>query len=335
MSCFRTILNIPPSEFKIAHDHRIMMLGSCFTDNIGAALDAGKFQVHSNPYGVIYNPYSVQEVLQHILGFRKIETSDLVQVDGIWHSYLHHGSFGNAQKELLEEQINITRNEALNFLQKADYLFITFGTAWVYQLKKTRHIVANCHKMPESNFHRFRLSTCDIVDEFNQLIRYLAEMNPNLKIVFTVSPVRHLRDGAVENQVSKALLTIAVHELIGMHSHCSYFPSYEIVMDDLRDYRFYADDMVHLNNQAIRYVFERFSQAYFSPSTVDILGRVQKIQQALTHRPFNDQSAEHLMFLQKTKTGIEQLSAQFKTMNWVAELKEINNRIAAIESTNA
>lgn len=330
MSHFRTIVDVPKAGFDISHAHRILMLGSCFTDNIGTELDAGKFRVCVNPYGVIYNPYSVQEVLQHVLGFRSADDSDFVQVGGVWHSYLHHGSFGHIQKEALEQKIEQVRNETLAFLKDADFLFVTFGTAWVYQLRETRRIVANCHKMPEKQFHRFRLSSCDIVDEFNQLIRHLKEINPALKIIFTISPVRHLRDGATENQLSKAVLMLAVHELVAMHSHCSYFSSYEIVMDDLRDYRFYADDMVHLSKPAIEYVFKRFSETYFSSTTTAMLGRVQKIRQSLMHRPFNEQSAEYLLFLQKTGTQIRELASQVETMDWARELEELDKRIDAI-----
>lgn len=331
MSTFRTVFKIPQSSFKIEHKHKAMLLGSCFSDNIGDKLISNKFNVCANPYGVIYNPYSVQEVLQHILGHRVLDASDFSHSNNLWHSFLHHSSFSEQDQKILEQKIEIVQKQTLEYLQQADYLFITFGTAWVYQLRETRRIVANCHKLPDKTFQRFRLSTCDITDEFSHLIRRIEEINPKLQIIFTISPIRHLRDGAIENQLSKSILTVAIHELIAMHTNCSYYPSYELVMDDLRDYRFYAQDMTHLTTQTVDYIFDRFSDTFFNEETRKRLKDIEKITQALAHRPFSEHTITYKTFLLKTKQQIEQVKSQEQAIDWTTELQQIDTKLHSLK----
>jgi hypothetical protein len=321
---FRTTFDIPPDPTGLTYQMPVMMLGSCFSDNIGKKLTAHKFNVHSNPYGVIYNPYSIQQVLKHMLGDYQLNDTNFVFHNEQWHSYLHHGSFSETKKEALTQKIAETRNTGAQWLQKTRFLFITFGTAWVYQLKKTRQIVANCHKVPAAEFHRFRLSTCDITDEFSLLIQRLESINPDLKIVFTLSPVRHMKDGAMENQLSKSILNVAIHDLVAQYEQCSYFPSYELVMDDLRDYRFYAPDMTHLTEQAVAYIYKRFLDTYVDEVTLKMTQQVEKLKQGLAHRPVNPGSDAHQQLLHKIRTRIEALQKQVPQQDWREELETIN-----------
>ncbi len=330
MNAFRTTFDLTPDERKIDHNSNILMMGSCFSDNVGQKLRQDKFNVVSNPYGVLYNPYSIQEAVSHILGHRKIEDDDLVENEGLWHSYLHHSSFSMPDKENLLEKIEETRIFTLNHLKKTDFLFITFGTAWVYQLAKNRKIVANCHKMPAKHFQRFRLSVCDITDEFSNLIQRIEAINPDIHIVFTLSPVRHLKDGFVQNQISKSTLNVAIHDLLTLHTGCSYFPSYELVMDDLRDYRFYTEDMTHLSPVAVDYIYNRFSEKYMNQNTRKNLEKVRKLAKAVQHRPFNPQTEEYATFLKKTSDRIHDLQIQHPGQDWSHELDIIKNRLNEI-----
>jgi len=324
---FRTVFDIPACDFPINYDSKVMLIGSCFSDNIGQKLKKLKFEVLSNPYGVLYNPYSIQEVFNHLLGHRKLDEKDLVQHSGLWHSYLHHGSFSESDKSVLLEKIETVRQESVEFLKKADFLFITFGTAWVYELNTSKRIVSNCHKVPAKEFKRFRLASCDITDEFGMLLQRLEELNPKLKVIFTLSPIRHLKDGPVENTLSKSLLSVSIHELVNSFTQCDYFPSYELVMDDLRDYRFYAEDMTHLSTQAIEYIFERFSNAFFKKETVSQMKQIEKLQKAIAHRPFNPETDTHQKFLLNTKEGITAILKKFPNQNWDHELEIIEKQI--------
>lgn len=323
MTSFRTIFDIPQFEFPINYDSKVMLIGSCFSDNIGQKLKQRKFDVLSNPYGVLYNPYSIQEVFNHILGYRTVDDNDLVNHSGLWHSYLHHGSFSEPDKTVLLDKIAQTKQKSVEFLKQADFLFVTFGTAWVYMLKSTKCIVSNCHKVPENEFKRFRLASCDITDEFGILFQKLEELNPNLKVIFTISPIRHLKDGAIENTMSKSLLNLAIHELVSIYTQCHYFPSYELVMDDLRDYRFYADDMTHLSDQAVNYIFERFSTTFFPQEVQKQMAQIEKLQKAIAHRPFNPETEAHQKFLEKTIGAIQGLKKKFLNQNWDDELSKI------------
>lgn len=327
MTLFRTRFEIPKSSTSIDYDSKIMLIGSCFSDNIGNKLTGLKFNVLSNPHGVLYNPYSIQEAIRLAIGDREIDDEDFVFHDGLWHSYLHHSSFSEKEKQTLMEKINLAREKTLDSLQNAKILFITFGTAWIFELRKSGRIVSNCHKVPAKEFKRFRLSTCDITDEITILLNRLEQINPDLKVVFTLSPIRHLKDGVVENQLSKAILKVAIHELVEMHSQCSYFPSYELVMDDLRDYRFYADDMTHLAQTAIQYIFERFTETYIPGKAQSIMKQVEKLNRAVHHKPFNIHTEAHQKFLTTTINQIEQLVNKSPAQDWSNELQKLKSQV--------
>lgn len=294
---FRTVVKIPESQKKISYSFKLMFIGSCFTEEIGKKLTDNLFDVDVNPFGVIYNPISVFNGLKILLDKRMFTESDLERRGSVWFSWYHHSRFSFPDKQQTLDAINSRIEQSSEFLRQADFLFITFGTAWVYVLNRTGQVVSNCHKLPDRIFTRRLLDVDEIVSSYEQLLPALWDVNPGLKIVFTVSPVRHWKDGAVGNQVSKSVLILAIHRLLERFEHLEYFPSYEIVMDELRDYRFYADDMIHIGSQGVDYIWFRFGQTYFSPDLDKTIKEVEKLIKAREHRPFNPDTEEYKQFV--------------------------------------
>ena len=281
---FRTEITMSPAPFSISHSDKVMMMGSCFAENISDRMLCAGFTVNVNPFGVVYNPASLANGLQELI-FRKPYTeADLFLHEGAYHSFSHHSRFSGRDKTAVLEKINTTLADASEFLRQAQLLIITFGTAYVYHLVSTGKVVSNCHKLPAREFEEKRLTVEQITEQWNQLIRDIRTVNPEIKILFTVSPIRHWKNGANANQLSKAVLLLAVDEMIQSNRQCFYFPAYEIVLDDLRDYRFYADDLIHPNSQSIDYIWEKFSDAFFNPSTVKLIREYEAKQKALNHR---------------------------------------------------
>ena len=281
---FRTELKVTPFSFEIDHESNITLLGSCFAENIGQLLTRYKFNTTVNPHGILFNPYSLNRVLTDALDRPQSKPPPLIRSQGMWFSYLHHSDLCAPSEVLLQEKITRANKTLKSAIEQASCLFISLGTSWVYELKDTGTIVANCHKVPASEFNKRLLSPTEIGDALNAIIALLIKTNPELKIVFTVSPVRHIKDGVVENSRSKAALISGVHTCIDQYHHCSYFPSYELLMDDLRDYRFYTEDLIHPSKQAIDYCWEKFSQAFFSTKTSEVNKRIGKIVLARHHR---------------------------------------------------
>ena len=302
---FRTKITIPAFNFNINHDDKLMMMGSCFAENMATSLLDCGFQVDMNPFGTVYNPQSLASGIRNLLSRKKYATSDLFSHQGLYHSFSHHSRFSDISAENCIENINRRLETSADFLKTASILVITYGTSYVYSLKSTKETVTNCHKLPDDHFTRKRLSVTDIVNDWSLLIKELKLYNPNLKILFTVSPIRHWKDGAHENQLSKASLFLAIDELIRQNDFCHYFPSYEIVMDELRDYRFYAEDMLHPSPVAVEYISERFSETFFTSETQSKVKEWRSIQKALKHKPFNPDSDEHKEFLRKTQERLD------------------------------
>ncbi|WP_029903567.1 GSCFA domain-containing protein [Prevotella sp. 10(H)] len=297
---FRTRIEIPKSDLKISHRSRILMLGSCFIENIGKQLIRNKFNVNLNPFGVLYNPQSISQALRLLMEKKRFAEEDIFEYKGLYHSFYHHSTFSDTDKNRCLGKINSGLEKSSQDLYSADILFITFGTSYVFRSKEKDMVVGNCHKLPASDFDRYRLSVKDIVADWESLIKQLRQINPSLQIIFTVSPIRHMKDGAHENQLSKATLLLAIDELMKKGDSLHYFPSYEIVLDELRDYRFYYDDMVHPNFTAIKYIWERFSNTYFEAETYPVVEEWNKIYLALNHRPFNTETDEYKHFLRQT-----------------------------------
>ena len=291
---FRTKVNIKQSDFDINYQTPALMIGSCFSDNIGVQLNRLKFPVLLNPFGVLYNPSSISQALKVAIHNHEICKDDLIQHNNLWHSFLFHGSFSNENKDRVIELANKTINKTHDFLKNAKYLFVTFGTAWVYENKQNQSIVSNCHKIPASNFNRFRLNVSEISNDWTELIIQLKEFNPKLNIIFTISPVRHLKDGIHENQLSKSTLFLSLESIVNSinSNHLEYFPSYEIIHDELRDYRFYKDDMIHISEKAIEYIFERFKGCYFNNTTKSLTEKINAICLAFNHRILKDNKKE-------------------------------------------
>ena len=277
-----TRIDIPQSEWKIKPGAKVLLVGSCFADEIGEKMVRGGFDAMVNPFGTLYNPASIAVNLLRALSEKEVSMSGNVvfeDVEGVWHSWLHHSSFSSVDVATVVARMNETTHRVADFLRDADVLIVTLGTAIIYRLKETGMLVANCHKQPDSLFVRERLTAYDIVDQWQMLLQLLESVNPKLKVLFTVSPIRHKRDGYHVNQISKGILLQAVDEM-----GVEYFPAYEIMMDELRDYRFYADDMIHPSVQAVEYIWQRFQDTYFDNKTKDAVAKATKEWARRQHR---------------------------------------------------
>lgn len=311
----QTIIKLEKPEFKIGYDTRMMMLGSCFVENIGEKLDYFKFDVDINPCGIVYNPVSVANTLQILMEGKRFTRNDLLQNGDRWVSFSHHGSFSDRDPLRCLQKMNERLELSSAHFAQTDVLVITWGTAWVYRYRQSGQLVSNCHKFPSASFDRFRLSVEDIVNLYSDLLPCLKESNPRLKVLFTVSPIRHWKDGAHGNQLSKAVLLLAIDELMQRFDFVSYFPSYEIVMDELRDYRFYAEDMLHISPQGVDYIWEKFKGQYFTTETLDFMKRIDKLNKILLHRPSDPDSETTLQLRQQASEELKNLLAKIKSVN--------------------
>lgn len=281
---------IPPAPFGISYSDVMMSMGSCFSDNIGRCMKNALFQIEVNPWGILFNPASIALALQRVLDGTSYVESDLVFANGLWHSLAHHGSFSCESAEETLSRANETLQTMQAHLKKTNRLLLTWGTSWVYE--RNGQVVANCHKLPSQQFVRRRMSVEEIVGQYTVLIQRLLEWQPSLKIIFTVSPIRHLKDGLHENQLSKATLLMAVETLCEQFSNVTYFPAYELVLDELRDYRFYDEDMMHPSAQAVQYIWEKFCATYMDDSTLALVEQAECVLRKLHHRPLYPNSPQ-------------------------------------------
>lgn len=324
----QTRILLPKARFPFSYEDRIVMVGSCFAENIGRKLEEHKFTVDINPFGILYNPASVAEGLRRLLCPERFTPGDLFQHEGIYHSFAHHSRFSAPTEEECLEQINSRLYQSSDFLRKATRLVITLGTAFVYRLKSNGRIVANCHKLPEKRFDRERLSVEAIVADWKPLLLALWEQNPALKILFTVSPIRHWKDGAHENQLSKATLLLAADALQReFPERIAYFPAYEILMDELRDYRFYADDMLHPSPLAIDYMWQRFTDHFLSADTLAILKEWGDIQKAMNHKPFQPDSEVYKRFIHQTLLKMERICEKMPSFDIQNEIEMVKSKL--------
>lgn len=307
--------NPAKTGIEINHSHKIFMAGSCFVDNIGSLLGQNKFEILSNPNGIQFNPSSIFNGINSCINPQEIDERFILNRDDIFFSYLHHSSVHAEVKSDLIKKINTENKKATQFLKTADFLFITFGSAYVYRHLELEVIVSNCHKQAGNTFEKSLLKIDGIVNDYSNLISALQTFNPSLRVIFTVSPVKYLKDGILENNLSKSTLLLSIHELTQRFKNCHYFPAYELVTDDLRDYRFYKEDMAHPNEQAIQYVWEKFSECYFSKETLALNLQIQKLNLALNHRSLIHNSAEAFKlndFIIKQKQEIHKLNPTIK-----------------------
>ena len=300
---FKLTLASKPSDNKIFYPNKVMLVGSCFTENIGAKFQYNLFETNENPHGILFNPISVQNAIFDYLENKKYKNDDLFYLNEVWNSWNHHSRFSGIAPNDALVKINQSINEAHSFLKKTNHLIITLGSAWLYTLNEnapSHHgvIVANNHKAPAQWFTKKLMSAVELTEILKMLVNRLKTFNPLLNIIFTISPVRHLREGLIENNRSKAVLIQAVHEVVSSEASVEYFPAYEYVIDDLRDYRFYAEDLVHPNYAATNYVWDNFVETYMNSETQLLMKQITELQLAKQHKPFFAGSIEHQKFLQ-------------------------------------
>lgn len=317
MISFRTEINPDPSDSRISHETRMLLTGSCFAVNIGTYLKEHLFPVRINPFGVVYNPVSVLNTLGILLDGEKYDKEDLEFRDEIWFSWDHHSSFSASDPDTCLNRINSEIEASSTHLRECRILLITFGTAWVYRLKRTGKIVSNCHKIPAREFDRILLDPPDIFNVWSNFLDELFTIIPELRVIFTISPVRHWKEGAHGNQLSKSVLHLAVEKLLkSFPGKTEYFPAYEILLDDLRDYRFYADDLLHPGTQAIEYIQEKFNLSYFDPKTIELNKEILKLLKARNHRMYNQNSDASSRFRYSQLETIKKLAAEHPYLNF-------------------
>ncbi len=317
----RTTFSIPPSAKKITYNNPVIFIGSCFATLIGSRFVSGHLPVLINPAGTVYNPVSVCNTLDTITEQTHYTEKELYNNNGAWISFNHYTDFSSDDPEKLLRTINESSEKAHAILSKAGFLFITFGTARIYKLNETGKIVSNCHKLPAKYFTHELLKVDDIINIWDQQLNKLKSLFPDLKIVFTISPVRHWKDGAHSNQVSKSVLFLAVEELLKHPSGPDYFPAYELVMDDLRDYRFYDEDMLHPSSTAAEYIWDAFSDCYFDNETRDLYNEILKITRAVSHRLHSGSNQNLKTFAETMLKRINNILSRKPSLNFDTEKK--------------
>ncbi|MES2850030.1 MAG: GSCFA domain-containing protein [Bacteroidota bacterium] len=313
-------LEFSPKPFaqQLNHQHNLLLVGSCFTENIGSKLKQLKFSVLENPNGILFNPVSIAKSVNSYIQNKQYSEADIFYQNESWNSWEHHTRFSHPDKEQCLQLINASQNAAHQFLKKANWLLLTVGSAFVYELE-SRSVVANCHKVPTDKFNKKLLSIDEIKKVLGEMLANVFDFNKELKIIFTISPVRHLRDGFVENNRSKAALIQAIHQLVDADERLFYFPAYELVIDDLRDYRFYAEDMVHPNYAATNYVWDKFVDACIDEPSKALMKEINIINAAKNHKPFNPGSEQHKKFLQTNLEKVLLLERNNSYMNFAEE----------------
>ncbi|MBT0606680.1 GSCFA domain-containing protein [Aequorivita echinoideorum] len=308
----QTEIPLKPEEDHIDYSSKIVLLGSCFSENIGAKFDWFKFQNLQNPFGIIFNPVSIENLIARAIANENFSEKDIFEHNGIWKCFETHSELASLDKAEFLQKLNNALLELRNWLYSATHIIFTFGTSWVYREIKENEIVANCHKLPQKNFKKELLSIEAISKSLQTIFDKISAINPKATIINTVSPVRHIKDGFVENSLSKAHLLSALHEtthqLSTKNHQLKYFPSYEIMMDELRDYRFYSEDMLHPNKTAVEIIWQKFSKVWIASETEALQKEIASIQNGLKHKPFNPESAEHFQFLEtlQKKTNLVQ-----------------------------
>ncbi len=314
------------SPASIQHRQKLLLMGSCFTEHIGKRLNDLKFDCHVNPFGSVFNPGSMHQALTRLLERRPFGESDLMEQQGSWLSLETHTSLNRSSKEDLLTTLNTLLTEWHEHLKTADWLMLTFGSAFYYEHQERQRLVANCHKLPAKQFTKKLADPSAIIASYNDLLKTLRSFNPNLKVILTISPVKHLRDGVVMNNLSKATLILAAHGIVNANDQCYYFPAYELVNDDLRDYRFYEADMAHPNQQAIDYVWQKFSGSWFAPATRPLLDRIAALNAAFRHRPLQESTQAFADFKSAQLQKCMELKNDFPYLDLNTEMAYFSQR---------
>ncbi len=295
----------------IDYNSKTILLGSCFSENIGKKFNYLKFQSNQNPFGILFHPKAIETIITNAVNQKKYTEKDIFFLNERWHSFEAHSELSSTSKEEFIQKLNKASKSTNRSLKESTHMIITLGTSWVYRFIESGLIVANCHKVPQYKFEKKLLSVDNIYKSLELIISLVKEINPTINFIFTVSPVRHIKDGFVENQQSKSHLITAIHQVIKSHENSFYFPSYEIMIDELRDYRFYSEDMIHPNNIAINYIWEKFSENWFSNEALELKEEIVKIQRNLEHKPFNSKSKEYREFIASTEERIKKIQKKY------------------------
>ena len=311
----QTKIPLTPSDNPIDYQSKLVLLGSCFVENIGAKLDYFQFQQLQNPFGILFHPLAIENLVQRATAGENYQQEEIFEQDGIWRCFDAHSDLRSDNPEALLNLLNQKLKETKESLETASHIIITLGTAWVYEYNSSGKMVANCHKVPQKQFTKKLLSVAEIELSLKHIIRLIQSVNPKAQIICTISPVRHIKDGFVENQRSKAHLITALNQIINGHN-VSYFPSYEIMMDELRDYRFYGTDMVHPNQLAIDYIWEKFKSVWIASNSYPVMDEVDAVQKGLLHRPFNPDSEAHQKFKTSLRAKITYLQERYPFMKF-------------------
>ncbi|WP_294304599.1 GSCFA domain-containing protein [uncultured Chryseobacterium sp.] len=303
---FRTEVDIKESEKKIGVEDKIFSIGSCFASEMSDLFRQGQLQTVNNPFGTIFNPFSISHSIKKLHDSEFYEEEDLIAFDEEFISLDHHTVFDTRYIHQTLDKINTRITEGNQFLQESNWVIITYGTSFIYEFIPKKKLVANCHRIPQKFFEKRLLTNQELTDSIYDTVLNLKDIcRDDVQILFTVSPVRHTKDGMPENQLSKSKLITAVHEMIEELDYCHYLPVYEILMDDLRDYRFYREDMIHPTEQAVNYIFEKFGNAYFSDETKEFIKENFKISKALEHRSRDEKDPKYIEFREKLEERIE------------------------------
>lgn len=317
---WKTSVDPEPLAVKINFDSKLTAIGSCFAEHLSAFLTRRKFSLISNPSGIVYNPFSIAELIHDLCDKKSIDEKELFSHQGLWHHFQFHGKFSNRSKKAALNQMNESLQLASEHLASSDFLILTLGTSFVFREKNGGNFVSNCHKLPSNNFSREWLSPSKIHQELSTALTRLLKIRPALKIIFTVSPVRHIRDGLVANNRSKSALHLAVHYLqTSMPDSVYYFPSYEIVLDELRDYRFYKEDLIHPSDQAIDYVLSKFATTTLSEEAGEFCSQLEGILRAMNHRILHPGTPDHRAFINKQLEKIEKLRKSHPDLDFQRE----------------
>ena len=336
---FMVNIDLKKPSKQINYKNKILLIGSCFTEHIGNSLEELKFSVLQNPNGILFDPFSVSQSLVSYIQNKQYNEKDFFQLNEVWHSWRHHSRFSNTNLEEAVRIINESQQQAHELLKEADWIIITLGSSFSYQLIKLAEAVkvssfgedlkgvgvANCHRAPAQWFHKHLMTIDEIIFNLDNSLEQLFQFHPNLNIIFTVSPVRHIRDGVVDNNRSKARLIEAVHHLVNKYEKLSYFPAYELVIDVLRDYRFYDTDLVHPNYMATEFVLEKFAEAFIDEPTQSLMKEVKSIMIARRHKAFQPDTMAHKQFLKTYFEKTKALKEKYSFLDLREEIKYFNS----------
>lgn len=303
---------------QVDYESTLLLLGSCFTENIGKKLDYFKFRTSVNPFGILFHPKAIETLITNAINEKVYTEKDIFFLNEQWHCFESHSKLSNPNKEELLNDLNTATEYTNKLIKEASHIIITLGTAWAYRFIESDTLVANCHKVPQKKFLKELLSVDEITESLDAMLALIKSVKPNATVIFTVSPVRHLKDGFVENNLSKAHLLTSIHSVLSSRAQSRdlYFPAYEIMLDELRDYRFYTEDMIHPNQTAINYIWGKFCHVWISDKTQQTMQEVDTIQKGLQHKPFNANSEQHQQFITSLQQKMETLRKAFPFMSF-------------------